>query len=149
MEEKHVNTLLELSNLLGFSVNSLSAWTRLKGAPKRSKIKGKKYNVTAWKLYIENQGLGKTGNKSGLNGKEREANIRADLLAIRLKEKQNQTYDRKEVDLAWSEKISKASKLLVKRFVSELPPIQVGLEAVEISEMNESAIMEIMNLLSK
>ena len=136
-------TQRELAARLRISVQSLSGWSKLPGAPTD-------YNVAAWKAFVEENQLGLSGNRVS---KSRET-----LLTEQV-EKKNRLLDidiaKKEGRLAPVESINEGAmrtasaqkQMLYQILVHELPPRTVGQDVATVRQLNQDTADRICELM--
>jgi phage terminase Nu1 subunit (DNA packaging protein) len=146
----HARNYEELADLLGVSSRALQEWRRMDGAPKAVND-GKGHDVTAWRAFVKARGL--KGSEADSDDAEEGDELPGD--AILKRRKLWADVQAKEFELAikrrefvsmelvkeqWAACVAQAVAILRKKLEDELPPILVGMEALEIRKENGEVI---------
>lgn len=125
-------TWSRLAEILQFTVQAISRWRRLPGAPEGPQ------NVAAWREFIAANDLGIVGNRSS---KDREALLiekltkENKLLDLKIAKEERTSVARSEVDELLLHVATLQKAVLFPALENELPPRAEGRSAAEISVM--------------
>ena len=138
---------VELAALLGVTRRTLQRWRARGDAPQPMAEGG--HDVGAWREFMRSAKL--AGHCS-----EAEAALRLRRLQAQTEEREMRLAERKaayvsvaEVKAEWLRMTARAARVFRHKFEVELPPLLVGLGAVEIQAMNQRAIDEALTTLHR
>ena len=128
----------ELAAILGVTRQTIHAWLKRKGAPKANEDGS--HVVAAWRQFIETNGLkGATQHDSeALKARKLLAEIEDRELRVALK--RGVYVLKSEVEGEWHRRMAVLKNLLYAKLTLELPPLCVGQDAIEIQQINQSAL---------
>ena len=137
IKTKPPNSDRSLAKALGVTHTTIGDW--------RSKFPGltpKDYDVTAWQSFMDENGLGGTGNQVSGDREHwltKQAEYRAKLLEMEEAKERGETISKAELDKR-DQRIASAQKaMLYELMTTELPIKSEGKSAVEIRILNRDA----------
>jgi len=128
----------DLAVILGVTRQTVHTWLKRKGAPK-AQADGS-HVVAAWRQFIEVNGLkGSTQHDSeALKARKLLAEVEDRELRVALK---RGIYVLKgDVEAEWHRRMAVLKNLLYAKLTLELPPLCAGRDAIEIQQMNQTAL---------
>ena len=140
-EVLYVGSLVELAEILGVSRMTLDRWRKKKGAPKT--LSNGKHCIKSWRDFTRSKGL-KTildDEESALKSRKLLAEVRQAEIKLKVME---ETYVSVEkVREVWTMHIGQARAILESRFLNELPPLLMTLNAIQIRERMQEVLDEV------
>ncbi len=145
-------TLVELARILGCSRPTLNLWRKMDGAPEPNSDSS--HEVDAWRAFMEDKDLrgykGKRGPGAEAGVIDNDLKARKLLAEIETKEAKlaiirGESIPVEEVREFYGKRIAECISILRNRFENELPPILVGLEALDIKEKCGAVIDDVVD----
>ena len=128
----------DLARILGVTRQTIHAWLKRKGAPKENA--DGTHDLVAWRQFIEANGLKGAMQPEGDVLKARKLLAEIEDRELKVALKKGLYVLKGEVEGEWHRRMAVLKNLLYARFTLELPPLCVGQDAVEIQQINQSAL---------
>lgn len=135
---------LELAEILGVTTETIRQWRKIPDCPKESS--NRTHDVIAWRQFVKARGLrGNTGelefNETQLRGRKLLAEVEERELRVAVKRGFYVTME--AVRERWTYHVAQSHAVFRNKLENELPPLLVGLDAVDIRKEMVKVVDEI------
>lgn len=135
---------IELAEILGVTTETIRQWRKIPDCPQESS--NRTHDVIAWRQFVKARGLrGNTGelefNETQLRGRKLLAEVEERELKVAIRRGFYVTME--AVRERWTFHVAQAHSVFRNKLENELPPLLVGLDAVEIRKEMSKVVDEI------
>jgi hypothetical protein len=141
---------LELAEILGVTTETIRQWRKIPDCPQESS--NRTHDVIAWRQFVKAKGLrGNAGemefNETQLRGRKLLAEVEERELKVAIRRGFYVTME--AVRERWTYHVAQAHAVFRNKLENELPPLLVGLDAVEIRKEMVKVVDEITSTLRR
>ena len=130
---EYAKNIAELCRLLKIDRNTYYVWRTMDNVP--AKASDNRFNVTAWRQFIDDNGLKSKTTKDNLtigDLQREKLSKQNELLQIDIEKKRGDLLPRDEVQTELTRMIAQFKSVLYTKLESEAPPVLEGLAAADI-----------------